>query len=65
MGPTVTAATVPSWPTWAGSPGGWCGRWSTVAWAEEASIQRLLADHLGGQSGALPVASGSWHATTT
>ena len=31
-----------------------------VARAEEASIQRLLADHLGGQAAALPVASGSW-----
>jgi len=31
-----------------------------VARAEEASIQRLLAGHLGGQAAALPVASGSW-----
>jgi len=31
-----------------------------VARAEETSIQRLLAGHLGGQAAALPVASGSW-----
>ena len=31
-----------------------------VARAEEASIQRRLADHLGAEAGALPVASGSW-----
>ena len=31
-----------------------------VARAEEASIHRLLAGHLGGQAAALPVASGSW-----
>ena len=31
-----------------------------IARAEEASVRRLLADHLGGQAGTLPVASGSW-----
>jgi len=31
-----------------------------VARAEETSIHRLLAGHLGGQAAALPVASGSW-----
>ena len=31
-----------------------------VARADEASIQRRLADHLGAGAGALPVASGSW-----
>src|SRR6266496_1390921 len=31
-----------------------------IARAEEASIRRLLADHLGGQVGTLPVASRSW-----
>jgi len=31
-----------------------------VARAEETSIQRLLAGHLGGQAATLPVASGSW-----
>ncbi|HYB88812.1 MAG TPA: ATP-binding protein [Streptosporangiaceae bacterium] len=31
-----------------------------VARAEEASIQRRLADHLGSDAGSLPVASGSW-----
>jgi ATPase family associated with various cellular activities (AAA) len=31
-----------------------------VARADEASIHRRLADHLGAEAGALPVASGSW-----
>ena len=31
-----------------------------IARAEDASVRRLLADHLGGQTGTLPVASGSW-----
>ena len=31
-----------------------------MARADEASIQRRLADHLGAGAGALPVASGSW-----
>ena len=31
-----------------------------IARAEEASVRRLLVDHLGEQAGMLPVASGSW-----
>src|SRR5262245_8500914 len=31
-----------------------------IARAEEASVRRLLTEHLGGQAGTLPVASGSW-----
>ncbi len=32
----------------------------TMARAEESSIRRLLADHLGPETAAMPVASGSW-----